>query len=222
MKNKYIIILLTTLIWGGMLPDAKGDPSADSVYCYYDPDSIQTMSIDPSTRSTVNVLLIYVGFTDREPTYPSLTLPTYWQVIEDTLEYYYMLMTDGNVTFNVTTVQRPGNASDSCYVASHTWSYWNNYIGNNYLYSALGELNDEIIEKVHSDYSNIFDNVDAVFMAFHHGPIFAARGFGAIATLGYLHNPYYQGPGTSNPFGGGGYHPFISTLVHEYGHVLEL
>jgi len=144
---------------------------------------------------------------------------------EDSIVAYYDAMSYGIASYTISTAFRNYPSQDSCIMVDSLFSYWVDRLDTpnwTTLYARLGELNNEIISKAYAEDSEVFDGIDAVIINYQNGPVFMERGFFAIATLGTLTNPYFVGPGCSDPFGGGGLRNLLITTYHEYGHVLGL
>ncbi|MCF7809261.1 MAG: hypothetical protein K9M49_06055 [Candidatus Marinimicrobia bacterium] len=153
-------------------------------------DTLQSIDADTtisdticSSRTTVEILMIYVGFTDRDSAYGSLALPSYWEAAEDSIESYYENQSFGNHSVNVTTARRSSPSQDSCFVANNTLEYWADTLSKGNWYSLLGDLNDEILAKAYAEDNTVFNGIDVVSINYHHGPIFHLLGWGLMQVL---------------------------------------
>ncbi|MCF7809264.1 MAG: hypothetical protein K9M49_06040 [Candidatus Marinimicrobia bacterium] len=212
-----LLVLITVLAFSPVVAISAVGDTLQSI----DPDTVYSDTLCAS-RDIVDMLMIYVGFTDRDSEFNSLALPAYWDAAEDSIENYYEDQSFGNHIVRVTTARRLSPSQDSCFVADSTWEYWADTLFNSggYYYQTLGDLNEEIMAKAYAEDNTVFDGMEVVSINYHHGPIFHKLTFGAVSGLGGHSSPYWSGRGMSNAFGGNGLPNFLRTIGHEYGHIL--
>jgi hypothetical protein len=217
MKNFIYLTLILSLF---LTSSFALDP--DSTLCFEVDSTAYAKTINPVLRENTDILMIYASFWDQDVIYGSAELPSYWESTEDSIIAFYDAMSYGSANYTVSTLIRDSPSADSCIMVDNSFAYWDSVMefGTESLYTKMGHLNDEILYKARAENSAAFHDVEVVIINYHHGPVF--HQFFAIASLGHISFPYVDGPGVSQPFGGGGEPALLRVTYHEFGHLLPL
>ena len=217
---KSLAVILVFLWVGSAAADDLGEmfcPMSDSLLQ-------EVLSVEGSTATDpeVETRVVFVSF----PGYQRV-LPDWSDSLANALADYIETMSGGDQTFKISVLARPDSASVA-WVADSVASYYQQ-MGSGLIGTGYAVLNAEIMSKIDSAISDVWDGVEQVFML-HYQSVFKNSGVGGVSGLGC------SGTGCAPGFSGGGTTQRLEPGVglneesneksmgwiagHEYGHRL--